>query len=264
MTLRENLSFYARARGVPDQNHNITELIARLDLALHQHKLVKKLSGGTKRKLSLAIALISNPNVLLLDEPSSGMDPAAKRALWSTLRDVAVGRVLLMTTHSMEEADALCDRAGIMAGKMLALDSVEGLRGRFGDKVYLHLVHKDAPYASNEDTMALRRWVQDKFPGAEVERQTFGGQIRFAVSRGSMGAAGVVGARGQGNDAGRLFRLIEAEKDTLGVVDYSIGPATLDQVFLNVVERHNVLEENAEAAKPGAWTLQGLRRRKRE
>ncbi|KAK3711837.1 hypothetical protein LTR37_009355 [Vermiconidia calcicola] len=264
MTLRENLSFYARARGVPDENHNITELIARLDLTPHQHKLVKKLSGGTKRKLSLAIALISNPNVLLLDEPSSGMDPAAKRALWSTLRDVSVGRVLLMTTHSMEEADALCDRAGIMAGKMLALDSVEGLRGRFGDKVYVHLVHKDAPYASNEDTMALRRWVQNKFPGAEVEQQTFGGQIRFAVSKDSTEAAGVGGASGPGNDAGRLFRVIEDEKDTLGVVDYSIGPATLDQVFLNVVERHNVLEENAEAAKPGAWTLQGLRRRKRE
>ena len=81
MTLSENLHFYARARGVPDPQSNIDELVSCLGLEDHVHKLVGKLSGGTKRKLSLAIALIANPSVLLLDEPSSGMDAAAKRAL---------------------------------------------------------------------------------------------------------------------------------------------------------------------------------------
>ena len=79
MTLSEHLHFYARARGVPDKETNIRELISRLGLNDHRNKLVKKLSGGTKRKLSLAIAMIANPSVLLLDEPSSGMDAAAKR-----------------------------------------------------------------------------------------------------------------------------------------------------------------------------------------
>ena len=81
MTLSENLHFYARARGVPNRQTNIDELVSCLGLEDHVHKLVGKLSGGTKRKLSLAIALIANPSVLLLDEPSSGMDAAAKRAL---------------------------------------------------------------------------------------------------------------------------------------------------------------------------------------
>lgn len=81
MTLTETLIFYSRARGVPNPRKNIDELVRCLGLEDHVHKLVGKLSGGTKRKLSLAIALISNPSVLLLDEPSSGMDAAAKRAL---------------------------------------------------------------------------------------------------------------------------------------------------------------------------------------
>lgn len=244
MTLQEHLNFYARARGVPNKESNIRELIERLGLDEHKNKLVKKLSGGTKRKLSLAIALIANPGVLLLDEPSSGMDPAAKRALWNTLSAIAAGRVLLMTTHSMEEADALCDRAGIMARQLLALDSVEGLRQRHGHAVHVHLVHRDAPYTREEDTERMRQWALRQFAGATVERWTFGGQLRFSVPK----------VQGQDSaDMGRLFRVIEEVKGDLGIADYSIGPATLDQVFLNVVERHNVKEENTEEKKGGDW-----------
>ena len=244
MTLREHLIFYARARGVPNKEQNIRELIERLGLGTHQNKLVKKLSGGTKRKLSLAIALIANPGVLLLDEPSSGMDPAAKRALWNTLSAIAAGRVMLLTTHSMEEADALCDRAGIMAGKLLALGSVEDLRQRHGNAVHVHLVHKSAPYTSAEETERLKQWALRTFPGAQVEQRTFGGQLRFEVPKG----------RGEESiDMGRLFRTMERCKDDLNLADYSIGPSTLDQVFLNVVERHNVQEENTETNKSGRW-----------
>lgn len=87
--------------------------------------MAAKLSGGNKRKLSLAIALMGNPSVLLLDEPSSGMDVCAKRVMWRTLASVVPGRSLVLTTHSMEEADALADRAGIMGKKMLALGTSE-------------------------------------------------------------------------------------------------------------------------------------------
>jgi ABC-type multidrug transport system ATPase subunit len=209
--------------------------------------MASKLSGGTRRKLSLAIALVANPRVLLLDEPSSGMDPAAKRALWRTLAAGAAGRVLLLTTHSMEEADALCERAGIMAGRMLALGPTAELRDRFGRSVGVHLVHGSAPWTSDQDMRRMREWALGRWPEAEIERSAFGGQLRFNVPR----------PAGADGDAlmGQLFRAIEEAKTELGVVDYAIGPATLDQVFLNVVGRHDVREENTEAGSrfsPGA------------
>lgn len=257
MTLSEHLHFYARARGVPDKETNIRELVTRLGLSEHSNKLVKKLSGGTKRKLSLAIALIANPSVLVLDEPSSGMDAAAKRALWATLFSVASGRSLLLTTHSMEEADALCDRAGIMASKMLALGTITSLRAKHGDKVYLHLVHKDAPHTSVSDTEAMWEWVLSTFQVAETERRSFGGQIRFAVPSHSTADAST--ALLDGSHFGRLFRTIEQHKARVGIRDYSVGPTTLDQVFLNVVSKHNVEEETTDHART-SWSASLLKR----
>ncbi|KAF2725675.1 ABC transporter [Polychaeton citri CBS 116435] len=246
MTLNEHLHFYARARGVPDRESNINQLIAHLGLEEHRYKLCKKLSGGTLRKLSLAIALISNPGVLLLDEPSSGMDAAAKRALWSTLSSIAAGRVLLITTHSMEEADALCDRAGIMAGKMLALGSIDELRAKHGNAAFVHLVHKDAPHSSVEETEDMRQWALRAFPGATVDSKTFGGQLRFSVPK-----TDAAGGGQRDVDIGRMFRTIEAARANLGISDYSVGPATLDQVFMNVVRKHDVQEENAKSSQGG-------------
>ena len=259
MTLSEHLHFYARARGVPDKETNIRELISRLGLTDHANKLVKKLSGGTKRKLSLAIAMISNPSVLLLDEPSSGMDAAAKRALWATLFSVASGRSLLLTTHSMEEADALSDRAGIMAGKMLALGTITSLRAKHGDKMYIHLVHKDAPHTSANDANAMWQWVMSTFRVAETERRSFGGQIRFAVP--AQSASESSQHLMDGNHLGRLFHTIELHKARVGIRDYSIGPTTLDQVFLNVVSKHNVEEENTDHTKPSRWLPSFMRGR---
>src|SRR5437762_2969599 len=121
MTVLEHLGFYARVRGVSNVTQNVAEVIKAVGLQSFQHRMGAKLSGGNKRKLSLGIALMGNPTVLLLDEPSSGMDAASKRNMWKTLATVVPGRSILLTTHSMEEADALASRAGIMSGRMLAL-----------------------------------------------------------------------------------------------------------------------------------------------
>lgn len=125
----------------------------------------------------------------------------------------------------MEEADALCDRAGIMASKMLALDTIPQLCEKHGGRLYIHLVHRDAPYTSEEDTARLWQWVQSTFQAVQAEQKTFGGQIRFSVP-----------VEGTGGEAmGRLFTVIEEAKAEIGVADYSIGPTTLDQVFMNVI-----------------------------
>lgn len=108
MTVVEHLRFYARIRGVPNVDHNVSQVIRAVGLTPYQHRMAMELSGGNKRKLSLAIALMGNPSVLLLDEPSSGMDAASKRVMWKTLGSVAAGRSIVLTTHSMEEAACTC------------------------------------------------------------------------------------------------------------------------------------------------------------
>ena len=128
MTARETLRMYGTLRGIPSQciDKEVDRLLQRLSLADHADKPSLSLSGGNKRKLSLGIALIGDPKVLLIDESSSGMDPLAKRHIWSLINQVSKGKTVIATTHSMEEAEALCTRAGIMArGQLLCLGSVQ-------------------------------------------------------------------------------------------------------------------------------------------
>jgi ABC-type multidrug transport system ATPase subunit len=269
MTVEEHLRFYARVRGIPDVGHNVTAVIRAVGLGMFRDRQAHALSGGNKRKLSLGIALMGNPTVLLLDEPSSGLDAAAKRIMWRTLAATVPGRSILLTTHSMEEADALAGRAGILAKRMLAMGGVDQLREKFGGELHVHLVCKGAPRTSEEEVARVRRWVVENLPGAVVEEKTYHGQMRFRVPVAAMAGAG----RGQGrqdeiradaagpsmassNSAiGKLVVLLEENREMLGVEHYSVSPTTLDQVFLTMVGRHNVKEEGYEqkVEKKGWW-----------
>jgi len=258
MTVYEHLHFYARIRGVEDPRHNVTRVIRAVGLQQYANRMAAKLSGGTKRKLSLAIALMGNPSVLLLDEPSSGMDAASKRVMWKTLASVVPGRSIVLTTHSMEEADALADRAGIMAGRMLALGTADQLRRKHGDAYHVHLVHSQAPHTPDEDMERIRRWVVEVFPSASVEEKTYHGQLRFAVPAGgavtrrmsvvntdqdAIREADDPGGGGRGNSVASLFTLLERNRGELGFEYYSVSQTTLDQVFLSIVGKHDIQEE---------------------
>lgn len=273
MTVLEHLRFYARVRGVDDVEHNVREVIRAVGLGPFQHRMAAKLSGGNKRKLSLGIALMGNPSVLLLDEPSSGMDVCAKRVMWRTLASVVPGRSLVLTTHSMEEADALADRAGIMGKKMLALGTGEGLRRKHGDRYHVHLIMKTAPHTPDEDMDNIKAWINANLSGAFVEDKTFHGQLRFSVpasrslpeaspspsspkssenSTDLIRAANNQSANRSG--IGALFTLLEAHKEELGFEYYSVSQTTLDQVFLTIVGKHNIEEENyGQAPKKRSW-----------
>ena len=269
MTVLEHLRFYARVRGVEGVEHNVREVIRAVGLQLFQHRMAAKLSGGNKRKLSLAIALMGNPSVLLLDEPSSGMDVCAKRVMWRTLASVVPGRSLVLTTHSMEEADALADRAGIMGKKMLALGTSDYLRKKHGDRYHVHLITKTAPHTSLEEMERIKAWITMNLEGAVVEQKTYHGQLRFSVpAYSSPNPPSHVSSKiFEVDDAeddiiqpskpinsntttattggiGTLFTTLEAQKETLGFEYYSVSQTTLDQVFLAIVEKHNIEEEN--------------------
>ncbi len=259
MTVLEHLKFYARIRGVPDPTHNVTEVMRAVGLQPYANRMGAKLSGGNKRKLSLGIALMGNPTVLLLDEPSSGMDAASKRVMWRTLASVVPGRSLVLTTHSMEEADALANRAGIMASRMLALGTTDYLRRKHGDAYHVHLVHKAAPHTADSQMERIREWVKAEFPAATVEEKTWHGQIRFSVPMNNARNASVVSekdtivppstshsmpAAGSGASISSLFTLLERNKQDLGFEYYSVSQTTLDQVFLSIVGKHNVEGED--------------------
>ncbi|KAI1265327.1 ABC transporter [Xylariaceae sp. FL1019] len=248
MTVEEHLRFYARVRGIPDIEHNVRAVLRAVGLEAFSTRMADALSGGNKRKLSLGIALMGNPSVVLLDEPSSGLDAAAKRIMWRTLGAIVPGRSILLTTHSMEEADALASRAGILAKRMLAMGTIDNLRERFGDAVHVHLVSKSAPHSTDEEMDGMRAWIVKTLPGAVVESKTYHGQIRFSVPGNSIG-----GRDATANSAvGKLVVMLEEQKENLGIEHYSCTPTTLDQVFLTIVGRHNVQEEGY-TEKPKPW-----------
>jgi ATP-binding cassette, subfamily A (ABC1), member 3 len=266
MTVREHLQFYARVRGISDIEHNVSAVLRAVGLGAFANRMANDLSGGNKRKLSLGIALMGNPTVVLLDEPSSGLDAAAKRIMWKTLAATVPGRSILLTTHSMEEADALASRVGILAKRMLAIGSTEQLRQRFGDALHIHLVSASAPRTSDEEMDQVRQWIVSNLPAAQIEEKMYHGQMRFSVpassiaalpsSQGNTEVTTVRDDNVSGSALGRLVVMLEENKDRLGIKHYSVSPTTLDQVFLAIVGKHNVQEENNEETR--RWWQWGL------
>ncbi|CAG2180474.1 unnamed protein product, partial [Oppiella nova] len=133
MTGRETLFFFYRLRGMCEDmiDTYVKELTAMVDLIPHVDKCTETYSGGNRRKLSLAIALCAAPPVIFLDEPTSGVDPSARRKIWSTLTSLqkTYGSAFILTSHSMEECEALCARVAIMVnGRFQCLGSVQHLR----------------------------------------------------------------------------------------------------------------------------------------
>ena len=128
LTAREVLRLFA---GYYRQPQNIDELLERLGLTAASRTRCRRLSGGQKRRLALALALVGKPTLLFLDEPTSGMDPQARLATWEIIRDVKQrGTTVLLTTHLMDEAERLADRVAIIDhGRLLALDSPAQLTG---------------------------------------------------------------------------------------------------------------------------------------
>ena len=138
LTGRENLMVFARLYGVPgrDRRERIQQAIEMIGLTEMADTLVRQYSGGMIRRLEIAQAILHRPVVLFLDEPTVGLDPVARRAVWDHVKELKArfGTTILLTTHYMEEADALCDRVAIMhQGKVVAEGSPMQLKAEAGD-----------------------------------------------------------------------------------------------------------------------------------
>ncbi|XP_066289391.1 phospholipid-transporting ATPase ABCA3-like isoform X2 [Branchiostoma lanceolatum] len=220
LTARELLTMYANLRGIPSNRTKgvVDTTIEHLNLREYADKLCGTYSGGNKRKLSTASAIVGDPPIIFLDEPTAGMDPKARRFLWDAVTSLMKGgRCVVLTSHSMEECEALCTRLAIMVnGEFKCLGSIQHLKSRFG-KGYTLMVKVDVETHSPEP---LRSFVQTQFPGADLvdEHQ---GMLQYQLS--STG----------GLTWSYVFEALEGKRTDLGIVDYSVSQTSLEQVFLN-------------------------------
>ena len=136
LTVHQHLRIFAKLRGASprDARSRAEELVGELDLTPHRDVPLNKLSGGLKRRVMMGIAAVARPPLMILDEPTTGLDPQSRRNVWSLLKRYREeGTFVLLTTHNMEEAEALCDRVGIIQdGRLLALDTITNLRAQHG------------------------------------------------------------------------------------------------------------------------------------
>ncbi|MBW2477540.1 MAG: ABC transporter ATP-binding protein [Deltaproteobacteria bacterium] len=150
-TIDQTLRFHAGYYGIPDDPQWRTTLIDRLGLRPHLHKVMIKLSGGLKRRFMIAKALIHKPNLLILDEPTAGVDVELRHTLWEFIREINhQGTTILLTTHYLEEAEQMCKRIAIMNhGKLITLEETHRLLQQFGARRVMVRLNRPYPELPN-------------------------------------------------------------------------------------------------------------------
>ncbi|NXJ93214.1 ABCA3 protein, partial [Corythaixoides concolor] len=230
MTGRETLSMYARLRGIPERyiGSCVENMLRGLLLEPHADKLVRTYSGGNKRKLSAGIALIGGPPVIFLDEPSTGMDPVARRLLWDAVtRTRECGKSIIFTSHSMEECEALCTRLAIMVnGQFKCLGSPQHLKSKFGSGYTLL-----AKTRSEEEgeLQAFKAFVEKAFPGSVLKHE-HQGMVHYHLTNKNLSWAQVFGA-------------LEKAKEKYRLEDYSVSQISLEQVFMSFTRFQHYTED---------------------
>ncbi|ETO08909.1 ATP-binding cassette superfamily [Reticulomyxa filosa] len=262
LTVREHLEFYAAIKGI--QQHKIPALVIQmikdLSLEVYENRQAGQLSGGNQRfvlsllhakKLSVGIALIGNPPIVLLDEPSSGMDPVSRRGLWDFVSATMSGRSVILTTHSMEECEALCQRIGIMInGHLGCLGTSTHLKTRFGHgyqlDVRFNYDQTSSMYNSHEELLPhstdglqvqtdLLCFIDfDEKIGTNMDRvlrelKKALGEAMLLEDHGSVARLQV----GTGNESiADVFEHMESLKTSLNVSNYAVSQTSLEQIFV--------------------------------
>ena len=228
LTPQEHLNLYAALRGIPimDTASVVDALIEACGLEEYRSIQSGSLSGGNKRKLSVALSLIGGPSVVLLDEPSAGMDPFARRQLWDVIVFVAAHSSVVLTTHHLEEVDKLAHRVGIMdQGLMKCLGTLGHLKKKFGGGFELTLKVKQ------DHAQAAISYIKRTFPEAHLveERQE---RLIFSLPADSANLADLFE---------EIFKA--KENSSLGIEDYMVQQTALEQVFLRIAEQNSRTEE---------------------
>ncbi|XJO74377.1 hypothetical protein BDV3_005203 [Batrachochytrium dendrobatidis] len=224
LTAREHIRLYAGIKGVSkqdipglvDERLKIVRLHAVADVRAGTY------SGGMKRRLSLVISTIGDPKVIFMDEPTTGMDPVNRRCVWSFIERFKRGRVIILTTHSMEEADVLGDEVGVMSnGRLRAINNAIALKTKFGAGYSVSIV------TNVEDSEHVQNIVRDIVPNAVLGDYSAGALLyQFLPTSVSV--------------VPKLVKWLEENPEGL-VKSWGIGQTTLEEVFLKLIRESNAL-----------------------
>uniref|UniRef100_A0A8C2IU51 ATP binding cassette subfamily A member 3 n=1 Tax=Cyprinus carpio TaxID=7962 RepID=A0A8C2IU51_CYPCA len=232
MTGRETLSMYARLRGIPEKYVTacVENVLRSLLLEPHADKLVRSYSGGNKRKLSAGMALIGGPPVIFLDEPSTGMDPVARRLLWDAItRTRESGKAIIITSHSMEECEALCTRLAVMVnGQFKCLGSPQHLKSKFGSGYTLLAKVRVETELEEMDLQLFKDFIESTFPGSSLKDE-HQGMVHYHLTDKTLTWA-------------QVFGVLETAKEKYSIEDYCVSQISLEQVFLSFAQFQHCAE----------------------
>jgi ABC-2 type transport system ATP-binding protein len=219
LTVEENLNIYAKLYDVPAKRRkeSIDELLETVDLTKWRHAQTKTLSGGMRRRLEIARGLVHSPKIFFLDEPTTGLDPVSRVAVWEMLTNIKSKRKLtvLITTHYMDEADRLCNRIAIVDhGKLVALDTPEALKASVPGSNVIEVQFDNAPSDWEHRLRSLPEVTSIQHQGA--------GMYRVLTSNGSRTTTALVE---MAVEAGVPVRAL------------SVQNTTLDDVFVHYTGR---------------------------
>jgi ABC-type multidrug transport system ATPase subunit len=232
---REHLTLFGGVRGLtPAQIAAHEADVCRtlgLDDALMERR-VSKLSGGTRRKLTLSIALLGEPSVVWLDEPTTGMDPSARRSTWAVINKLrSPQRTFILTTHNMEEADAICSRIGILAdGRLRAIGTTAALKEQHGRGLRVDVT------ANANDIENVDEFLTSQFAACD-KLNDFGVTRHYQI---------------ENEPVSRLFATLERERARLKILDFCVSETTLEFVFLHLVAQAERAAADAAAAAAAA------------
>ena len=232
MTVREHLWFYSNLKSIEKSEDSINSSINRIldetELLEFEDERVERLSGGMQRKLSVAIAFVGDSKIVILDEPSAGVDPSGRRSIWDVLLKYKQDRTIVISTHHMDEAEILSDRVVIISeGKLIAHASPKYLKKKFGQGYYLTICKNS--HALSQETeqqdAEINKFVLDRFGTAVLIENNFS-EITYSIS----------------NDAqytksyAQNFKEIEDFSNLLGISSVKLTDTNLEEIFLKLTE----------------------------
>lgn len=220
LTAQEHVRLFSKLRGADDTQLAIDTILDKVGLKdVPSVQLVSGFSGGMKRRLSLALSLVGQPSVVLLDEPTTGQDPVHRRQCWEAIRNLKKHAVVLLTTHHMQEADELGDRIAVMHdGRLRALGSSEFLKRKFGSGFTISI------QSSGEASRAEIDQLVSAHSTAQVISNVAG---RYLVGFN----------HDQSEDASRFM---ESLQQISSVREWSFSPSTMEEVYLKLIPKQDI------------------------
>lgn len=244
LSAREHLHLFASIKGLPPSTiKSVTEKsLAEVKLETAAQVRAGSYSGGMKRRLSVAIALIGDPKLVFLDEPTTGMDPINRRHVWDIIEDAKRGRAIVLTTHSMEEADILSDRIAIMAkGRLRCIGTSIRLKSKFGSGYITNV-----SFAGNTPGQSPNTNEASSETQIRLVKQFFRDRLQVEPKEENQAFLTYVIPHEKEGLLADFFAELQDREEEFRISDIQLGLTTLEEVFLNIARQAELESSTAE------------------